>query len=51
MTKNDTVNTSLLTIGTIFVSLIPASFQTNFWYGIVATIVGVGVFTVYELLP
>lgn len=51
MTQNQTINTGLLTIGALFLGLVPQLVHDNFWYGVVSAFVGIGAFAVYELLP
>lgn len=47
MTKNDTINSGLLTaFGVLTAGLVPA-FTTNFWYGIVDLLAIVGLAVIY----
>ena len=51
MTTNDVINDSLLTVGGAFVGEAVRLLSTNFWYAVVAVIVGTAVFAVREVLP
>jgi len=51
MTKNNTINAALLSVGAFFLGLVPVVYPTNFWYAVVSTVVGIAAFCAYELLP
>lgn len=51
MTQETIVNSSLLSVGTALTAFGVVIIQTNFWYGIVAILVGFGAYGLREVLP
>lgn len=51
MTKNDTINSALLTLGAFFVGVVPATWASNAWLAVVSAVIGIVCFVSYELLP
>ena len=51
MTKNDTINAALQTLGTAFVAGAVGLIATNIWEAVGLAVVGIVAFVAYELLP
>ncbi len=51
MTGNQTINTGLQTIATLFGAGAVTLFTTHFWYAVVCALVSVGCYVLYEILP
>lgn len=51
MSKTDAINATLLSAGVALIGVGMNLLQTNLLYGILAIVVGVGVFAVREILP
>lgn len=51
MTTTNTINASLLSAGVALMTVGVSLLQTQLLYGILAIVVGVGVFAVREVLP
>lgn len=51
MTSNDIVNASLLTVGGAFVAEAIRLLATNFYFAVIAAVVGTAIFSIREILP
>lgn len=51
MTKDQVVNAALLSVGTTFTGLGVVMVNNNFWYAVVAILVGFAAFGLREILP
>lgn len=51
MTQNQTVNTALLTVGVLFLSIVPTVISINWIEAVVLALVGVVVLGIREVLP
>jgi hypothetical protein len=51
MTQENVINATLLSAGTALITVGVAMLSTNLLYGILAVVVGVGVYAVREVLP
>lgn len=51
MTKDNIVNAALLSVGTGFTGAGIVMLSTNFWYAVIAVIIGFSAFGLREILP
>jgi hypothetical protein len=51
MAQEDIINASLLTLGGAFVGYAGTALATNFWYAVMAAVIGTAIFWVRELIP
>ncbi len=51
MDGNMVKNAGVMSLGAFFVGVVPTLYTTNFWYAVVAAVVGVACFVLYDYLP
>jgi hypothetical protein len=51
MTKENTINAGLLTLGSALITFAIANLATNGWFALICAVLGVGTFVLYSYLP